>query len=80
MNTDSIKNKRLVGLFLLGCVLFNTPILILFNIDFEFLGHPILYLYIYAVWVLLIVLIMLVTRIGSVPPPPPVARPRPRRY
>ena len=70
MNTDSIKSKRLVGLFLLGCVLFNAPILKLFNLDLEFLGHPLLYLYIYAVWVFLIVLIILITRIRSTPPLP----------
>lgn len=69
MTTDSIKNKRLVGLFLLGSVLFNYPILHLFNLEFFFFGLPLIYLYMFIVWSLLIVAIMFITRIRSVPPP-----------
>jgi hypothetical protein len=68
MTTDSIKNKRLVGLFLLGCILFNYPILHLFNLDRFFLGLPFIYLYMFTVWSALIVAIVFITRIRSVSP------------
>ena len=70
MTTDSVKNKRLVGLFLLGCVLFNYPILYLFNLEFFFLGLPLIYIYMFVVWSLLIVAIMFITNIRSAPPYP----------
>ena len=68
MTTDSIKNKRLVGLFLLGCVLFNYPILYLFNLEFFYLGLPLIYIYMFVVWSLMIIAIMFITRIRSAPP------------
>ena len=68
MTSDSVKNKRLVGLFLLGCVLFNYPILYLFNLEFFLLGLPLIYIYMFVVWSLLIIAIMFITRIRSVPP------------
>jgi hypothetical protein len=69
MTSDSAKNKRLVGLFLLGCVLFNYPILYLFNLEFFFLGLPLIYIYMFVVWSLLIFAIMFITKIRSAPPP-----------
>jgi len=68
MTTDSIKNKRLVGLFLLGCILFNYPILHLFNLEHFFLGLPLIYLYMFTVWSILIVAIVFITRIRSISP------------
>ncbi len=68
MTTDSIKNKRLVGLFLLGCILFNYPILHLFNLEKFFLGLPLIYLYMFTVWSVLIVAIVFITRIRSISP------------
>ena len=62
MTPESIKGRRLVGLFLLGFVLFNYPIVSLFNIDSEMLGIPIIYHYCFGAWLLLIVLIRYVTR------------------
>ena len=54
MTRDSKKNKRLVALFLLGCVLFNFPILSLVNLEILIFGWPLLYVYIFGVWCLLI--------------------------
>ena len=71
MTADSVKNKRLVGLFLLGCVLFNYPILHLFNLEFFLLGLPLIYLYMFMVWCLLIVAVMFITKIRSAPSPHP---------
>ena len=62
MTPDSVKSRRLVGLFLLGFVLFNYPIFSLFSIETELLGIPILYLYCFSAWLLVIVLIRYVTR------------------
>jgi hypothetical protein len=58
-------NKRLVALFLLGCVLFNYPILSLFNLEFPIFGLPLLLVYIFGIWCLLIGLTALATRFRS---------------
>ncbi len=56
------KNRRLIALSLLGCVLLNYPILSLFNLNITLMGIPLLYLYIFAVWFLLIILIAFATK------------------
>ena len=57
MLKSSRKGQRLVGLFLLGCVLFNYPLLALFNVRGTLLGIPMLYAYLFAAWALLIGLV-----------------------
>ncbi|MGZ5032162.1 MAG: hypothetical protein ACXWAC_03100 [Usitatibacter sp.] len=57
MSKSSRKGQRLVGLFLLGCLLFNYPMLALFNVRATVLGVPLLYAYLFAAWALLIVLV-----------------------
>jgi hypothetical protein len=52
----SRKGERLVGLFLLGCLLFNYPLLALFNLRATVLGIPSLYAYLFAAWLLLVAL------------------------
>ena len=64
MTPESLKNRRLVGVFLLACILFNYPILSLFNLETHLFGIPILYLYVFFIWLMIIVLIVLVTRFG----------------
>jgi len=54
MQKASRKGPRLIGLFLLGCLLFNYPLLALFNVPGRVLGVPILYAYLFAAWALLI--------------------------
>jgi len=65
MTRESKLNKRLVALFLLGCVLFNYPILSLFNLKVPIFGLPLLLVYIFGVWCLLIGLTALATRFRS---------------
>lgn len=74
MTPESIKNRRLVGVFLLGCALYNYPILSLFSTRIDFFGIPLLFLYVFCAWALLIALIIVsVQRRGRtiVPPKPP---------
>lgn len=50
---------RLVALAILGCLLFNYPILALFNRPGTLLGIPLLYAWIFGAWAVLIVLMAL---------------------
>ena len=59
MNKPNIKSQRLVALFVLGCLLFNYPLLAIFNRDATLGGVPVLYLYVFAAWALLIALLAL---------------------
>jgi hypothetical protein len=61
-------NPRLIAAFLLGMLLFNYPVLSLFNLPRLVLGVPVLYGYIFLVWGLLIVL-MGISAESSAPPP-----------
>ncbi len=65
MTRESKLNKRLVALFLLGCVLFNYPILSLFNLEIPIFGLPLLYVYVFGIWCLLIGLAALATMSSS---------------
>ena len=56
MNKQGIDTQRLIALFLLGWVLFNFPMLSLFNQQATLLGIPSLYVYIFAAWALVIAL------------------------
>ena len=64
MITEPTRTKRLIGLFLLGYLLFSPPIISLFNRPQMILGIPLLYGYIFAAWVLLIVLVALIVSIN----------------
>jgi hypothetical protein len=50
------RTARLVALAMLGCVLFNYPVLALFNRPATFFGVPVLYAWIFGAWAVLIVL------------------------
>lgn len=54
MHRSDITGQRLVAIVLLGCVLFNYPVLSLFSKPGALFGIPLLYFYIFAVWALLI--------------------------
>ncbi len=60
MSRPIVKSQRLVALFLLGVLLFNYPLLALFNRPAEIFGIPVIYLYIFGAWALLIGLLALV--------------------
>ncbi len=54
------KAQRFVALCMLGMVLFNFPILALFNVRGTLFGVPVLYVYIFCAWAALIALMALV--------------------
>lgn len=58
-------NGRLLGIFFLGCLLFNYPIFSLVNRDQLLFGLPLLYVYLFAVWGVLIALVFWVIRKDS---------------
>ena len=60
MPKSSRKGPRLVGLFLLGCLLFTYPMLALFNVRATVFGVPLLYAYLFAAWALLIALVAVI--------------------
>lgn len=62
MTPKARKNKRLVGLFLAGWVLFNYPLLSLFNLKIMIFGVPLLFLYVFTSWTLLILLAAMATK------------------
>lgn len=57
MNKPNVKGQRLVALFLLGNLLFNYPLLALFNQPRMVLGIPMLYVYVFGAWAVLIALL-----------------------
>jgi len=56
MNKFEAKAHRFVALCMLGILLFNYPILALFNVSGRVLGVPLLYAYVFVAWAALIVL------------------------
>ncbi|MBL8523028.1 MAG: hypothetical protein JNN20_05010 [Betaproteobacteria bacterium] len=57
MAKRSGRGQRLICVFLLGVVLFNFPILALFNVTETIFGIPVLFAYLFFAWALLILLI-----------------------
>lgn len=57
MNKPNAKGQRLAALFLLGNLLFNYPLLALFNQPATVAGVPLLYVYVFGAWILLIALL-----------------------
>jgi hypothetical protein len=56
------RSAQLAGLFLLGCLLFNYPLIVLVNVRTMVAGVPLLYAYLFAAWALLILCAALVMR------------------
>jgi len=56
MDDRDVKGQRLIALFVLGCLLFNYPVLSLFNAAAAVFGVPVLYAYIFAAWFALVAL------------------------
>ena len=54
-----IRGQRLICIFLLGTVLFNFPILALFNVSATLFGIPVLFAYLFLAWATLILLMYL---------------------
>lgn len=53
MDRTDLKSQRLVALSILGVLLFNYPVLALFNVAETVFGIPVLYAYIFTTWSLL---------------------------
>jgi hypothetical protein len=53
MDRFELKGQRLTALCVLGVVLFNYPLLAIFNVAATVFGIPVLYAYIFAAWGLL---------------------------
>jgi len=62
MAKSSRIGQRLVGVFLLGCLLFNYPMIVLFNVRSTVLGVPLLYAYLFAAWAMPIALVALIMK------------------
>ena len=54
MSNFESKGQRFVALCLLGVLLFNYPILALFNVSGTVFGVPVLYVYMFLAWAALI--------------------------
>ncbi|HRC60092.1 MAG: hypothetical protein KA271_07575 [Propionivibrio sp.] len=50
MHIRRLAGERLVAAFLGGCLLFNYPVLSLFDLGTELFGIPLIFLYIFAAW------------------------------
>lgn len=62
MTPDSLKKRRLAGVFFFGWMFFNYPIFSLFNRPTAWWGIPLLYGYVFILWAVLIALIVLAVR------------------
>ena len=60
MNDFEVKEQRFVALCMLGMLLFNYPVLALFNVSGTLFGVPALYAYVFVAWAALIALMALV--------------------
>jgi hypothetical protein len=56
------RSQRFVALWMLGLLLFNYPVLALFNVQGAVFGVPILYAWLFGAWLLLIALMARVAR------------------
>lgn len=50
MQRSMLTGQRLVAVFLAGCLLFNYPVLSLFDRPVELFGLPLLFVYLFAAW------------------------------
>jgi hypothetical protein len=60
MSDFESRSQRFVALCILGVLLFNFPILALFNVSGSIIGVPVLYAYIFGAWAALIALMAFV--------------------
>lgn len=54
-----IRGERLISIFLLGVLLFNFPVLAVFNVGTTLFGIPMLFAYLFLAWAVLILLMYL---------------------
>jgi len=56
MHRNRLSGQRLVMVFMAGCLLFNYPILSIFDHARLLFGSPLVFVYLFTVWLALIVL------------------------
>lgn len=59
---DQRRSSRLVAVALLAFLLFNYPLLSLFDVDTLVLGVPLVWLYVFSAWALVIALVGVLLR------------------
>ena len=64
MSDFESKGQRFVALCMLGVLLFNYPILALFNVSGVLFGVPVLYAYMFIAWMALIALMAWIAESG----------------
>ena len=64
MRDFDARGPRFVAVCMLGLLLFNYPILALFNVSGTVFGVPLLYAYIFIAWAVLIALLAFVAETG----------------
>jgi hypothetical protein len=65
MRKPNLRTYRIVALFLLASLLFNYPVISLFNVGMVVAGVPLLYVYVFAAWAFVIVAAALVIEGGG---------------
>lgn len=60
--SDQLKTARLLALAVLGFVLFNYPLLAVFDVDLLVAGVPVLWAYLFLVWTIFIALVAWIVR------------------
>jgi hypothetical protein len=65
MSNFESKGQRFMALCMLGILLFNYPILTLFNVSGALFGVPLLYAYIFIAWAALIAMMALLAESGG---------------
>ena len=65
MSDFESKGQRFVALCMLGMLLFNYPILTLFNVPGVLFGVPVLYAYLFIAWAALIALMAFLAESGG---------------
>jgi hypothetical protein len=65
MSDFESKGQRLIAVCMLGMLLFNYPLLALFNVPATVFGVPVLYAFIFIAWAVLIVLMAFVAESGG---------------
>jgi len=64
MSDFESRSERFVALCMFGIVLFNYPVLALFNVSGTLFGVPVLYAYIFIAWTALIGLMAWIAEVG----------------
>ncbi|CAI06217.1 hypothetical protein [Aromatoleum aromaticum] len=60
-----LAGQRLVAVFLTGVLLFNYPVLSLFDRPESFLGLPMLWVFLFGIWALLLVAVAWIVERGA---------------